>query len=218
MHQTGEIVSINPNEPTVTTFEKIPAEQVTQDQLNTILNQIKEAVSKGDTTLTGNAAATIINKASQNAVAAPQADKEAIAATAEVAKEQAAAHTAATTTNTSSVTNSSTSNNGSSNNGGSAAEPAHQHSWTAITSNVYHDAVYKTINHAAVTKTVTYCSCGAVWSSEHEKQHALNGDSVYNYNEMVVVTPAYSEQVLVSGAYDETVTTGYRCSGCGAMK
>lgn len=214
VHQTSEMVSIKSNEPTVTTFEKIPAEQVTQEQLNNILNQIKEAVSKGDTTLTGDAAATIINTASRNAVAAPQADKEAIAATAEVAKEQAAAHTAATTTNTSSVTNSSTSNNGSSNNGGSAAEPAHQHSWTAITTQT---PIYTTINHPAITKDVVIClGCGCENPGrDHLYQHAINGEANNTTVKTITVQAAYSEQVL---DHYETTTTGYKCNGCGATK
>lgn len=220
VHQTGEIVSINSNEPAVTTFEKIPAEQVTQDQLNNILNQIKEAVSKGDTTLTGDAAATIINKASQNAVAAPQADKEAITATAEVAKEQAAAHTAATTTNTSSATNSGTGNNGSSNGGGSTAEPAHQHSWVAVTSTINHPAVTHTVSHPAVTKNIVVClDCGAEnVNSAHIKAHLAEGGNGGTTVKTVVTQAAWVETIIDQASYSETATTGFRCSSCGAVK
>ena len=42
------------------------------------------------------------------------------------------------------------------------------------------------------------------------------------YSSRVLVSAAYDEQVaknvLVKAAYDETVTTGYKCSTCGATK
>lgn len=38
------------------------------------------------------------------------------------------------------------------------------------------------------------------------------------YDEQVKVADAYDEQVQVSAAWDETVTTGYKCSSCGATK
>ena len=90
--------------------------------------------------------------------------------------------------------------------GGSASEPAHTHSW------VYHDAVYNTVNHPAVTKEVGVCNdCGVQDPSrDHLYQHALNGGSGGTHGSVITVTPAYSEQVLVSNAY-------YSCS-CGATK
>ena len=38
------------------------------------------------------------------------------------------------------------------------------------------------------------------------------------YDEQVKVSDACDEQVQVSDAWDETVTTGYKCSSCGATK
>lgn len=38
------------------------------------------------------------------------------------------------------------------------------------------------------------------------------------YYETVTDKAAYNEQVQTSAAWDETVTTGYKCSGCGATK
>ena len=61
------------------------------------------------------------------------------------------------------------------------------------------------------------------------KEYALNGDMTHSYsvkpvvvqaayNENVLVKDAWDEQVLVKAAWDETVTTGYKCSTCGATK
>ena len=38
------------------------------------------------------------------------------------------------------------------------------------------------------------------------------------YDEQVKVSDACDEQVQVRDAWDETVTTGYKCSSCGATK
>ena len=58
----------------------------------------------------------------------------------------------------------------------------------AVTQVVHHDAVYTTVHHDAVTKNVHH-------------------DEVGHY-----------ETVTDRAAYDETVTTGYKCSVCGATK
>ena len=130
---------------------------------------------------------------------------------------------------------------GSSSSGGSS-QSQHTHNWVAQTTTVHHDAVYKTVHHDAVYTTVHHdavtesrsiCnSCGAdITGSEsaHMKEYALKGDMTHSYSvkpvvvqdaydEQVLVTAVYDEQVLVTAAYDETVTTGYKCSGCGATK
>ena len=118
----------------------------------------------------------------------------------------------------------STGNNG----GGSgsstqAQQPTHTHNWVPVTTTVHHDAVYKTVHHDAVTQERSICnSCGADITgneSAHMKEYALKGDMSHSYSIVpVVVQNAYDEQVLVSNAWDETVTTGYRCSTCGATK
>lgn len=119
---------------------------------------------------------------------------------------------------------------------------AHQHKWVAQTKTVHHDAQYKTVHHDAqyktvhhdaVTKTVNICSqCGQdITGNEaaHFKAAALSGGNCQSchsetrtvqaaYDEQVKVSDAYDEQVQVSAAWDETVTTGYKCSGCGATK
>lgn len=120
--------------------------------------------------------------------------------------------------------------------------PAHQHNWVAQTKTVHHDAQhktvhhdaqYKTVHHDAVVKYVSICNnCGAdITGNEaaHFKNSLLTGGNCGScheesrtvqaaYDERVKVSDAYDEQVQVSAAWDETVTTGYKCSSCGATK
>ena len=52
-----------------------PAENVTQDDIDKVLDKVNEAVSKGDGTLTGDAGKDVVNKVTDNASKAPAADK-----------------------------------------------------------------------------------------------------------------------------------------------
>lgn len=138
------------------------------------------------------------------------------------------------------------SNSGSNSNSGSSSKkddtPAHQHNWVAQTKTVHHDAQYKTVHHDAVTHQVWHdavtelhyiCNqCGQDITSDpwgHLKNSALNGGNCGGYHDSYVTVKqgywetitdqaAYDEQVQVSRAWDETVTTGYKCSSCGATK
>ena len=132
-----------------------------------------------------------------------------------------------------------------SNSGGSSKKddtPAHQHNWVAQTKTVHHDAQYKTVHHDAVTHQVWHdpvteehyiCNqCGADITSDpwgHINNSLMNGGNCGSYHstyvtvkqgyyETVADQAAWNEQVQVSGAWDETVTTGYKCSSCGATK
>lgn len=103
------------------------------------------------------------------------------------------------------------------------SQPAHTHNWVAQTKTVHHDAEYKIVHHDAVTKSATICNqCGADITgnvSAHLKAALKNGTGCQNYrNETIVVKAAYDENILTKAAWDETVTTGYKCSGCGAAK
>lgn len=106
----------------------------------------------------------------------------------------------------------------------SAQETAsHQHNWVVQTKTVHHDAQYRTVHHDAVVKYVSICNnCGAdITGNEaaHIKNSLLNGGNCGSCHEdSRTVQAAYDEQVQVSAAWDETVTTGYKCSGCGATK
>lgn len=106
----------------------------------------------------------------------------------------------------------------------SAQETAsHQHNWVVQTKTVHHDAQYRAVHHDAVVKYVSICNnCGAdITGNEaaHIKNSLLNGGNCGScHEESRTVQAAYDEQVQVSAAWDETVTTGYKCSGCGATK
>lgn len=106
----------------------------------------------------------------------------------------------------------------------SAQETAsHQHNWVVQTKTVHHDAQYRTVHHDAVVKYVSICNnCGAdITGNEaaHIKNSLLNGGNCGScHEESRTAQAAYDEQVQVSAAWDETVTTGYKCSGCGATK
>lgn len=114
---------------------------------------------------------------------------------------------------------------------------AHQHNWVAQTKTVHHDAQYKTVHHDAVTHQVWHdavteehyiCNqCGADITSDpwghldtydHGGYHSSYVTVKQGYYETVTDQAAYDEQVQVRDAWDETVTTGYKCSSCGATK
>ena len=132
-------------------------------------------------------------------------------------------------------------NSGSSSNSGGSSKkdetPAHQHNWVAQTKTVHHDAQYKTVHHDAVTHQVWHdavteehyiCNqCGADITSDpwghldaydHGGYHSSYVTVKQGYYETVTDKAAYDEQVQVSAVWDETVTTGYKCSSCGATK
>ena len=121
--------------------------------------------------------------------------------------------------NSATSTNSHDGGNSGSNSGNSDSSkkdetPAHQHNWVPVTKTVHHDAEYK---------TVYVCNnCGEQFDTDaeldaHMKAHFFDGCQSY-HTAKVVTQQAWDERVLVKGAWDETVTTGYRCSTCGATK
>ena len=134
------------------------------------------------------------------------------------------------------------SGSGSSSGGSSSSQSSHTHNWVPVTTTVHHDAQYQTVHHDAQYQTVHHdavterrsiCNqCGADITgneSAHFKNSLLSGGNCGGchdeyvtvqaaYDEQVLVSAAWDEQVLVSAAWDETVTTGYKCSTCGATK
>ena len=59
-------------------FEKVDAEDVTGDEMNAIIEQVTEAIKKGDETLTGEAGVEVAETVKDNALANPSADSETI--------------------------------------------------------------------------------------------------------------------------------------------
>lgn len=100
------------------------------------------------------------------------------------------------------------------------SQPSHTHTWVAQTTTVTHPAEYKTVHHDAVTQEVVVClDCGAQNPSrDHFYQHVISGGNGASTVKTVTVQAAYDEQVLVKDSWTETITTGYKCSGCGATK
>ena len=74
------------------------------------------------------------------------------------------------------------------------------------TSILHHDAVYSTVHHDAETTTVHH---DAVYSTVHH-----DAETTTVHHDAI----GHNEQVVDKAAWDEEVTTGYKCSGCGAAK
>ena len=123
------------------------------------------------------------------------------------------------------------SSGGSSSSGDSSSQPpAHVHDWVAQTEQRWVPNNVWVVDQAAwdekvAVGSVWHCSCGADFSSSsslaaHEEEAVLAGDFTHsNWVETVYETVHHDEvgHYEDQGHY-ETVTTGYRCSGCGATK
>lgn len=228
------------------TFNKVDANKVTKDDLTAIAKDVAAAVKKGDSTLTGDKGAEVVKKFEDNIKKNPNADADAVEKESEKAQETAKEDTSDAKTPETSEGKKDTGNSGSgSSSGGSSKKDdttAHQHNWVAQTKTVHHDAQYKTVHHDAVTHQVWHdavteehyiCNqCGADITSDpwgHINNSLMNGGNCGSYHstyvtvkqgyyETVTDQAAYDEQVQVRDAWDETVTTGYKCSSCGATK
>ena len=157
-------------------------------------------------------------------------------ATATTKKDEAKASSNKSSSN-SSTKKTETKSNGSSSSSSSQSKPQHTHTWVAQTKSVYHEATGHYENtwvqdSAAwdedVYATKVICGCGAVFDNDNQwEHHSLNTDCIYGYSVLPVKTgtihheaTGHNEQKWVqdSAAWTEAVTTGYKCSGCGATK
>ena len=113
-----------------------------------------------------------------------------------------------------------------------APETQHTHNWVAITEVIYHDAVTEQVwvqDTAAWDEDIytaqVVCGCGATFTNDTQwEQHSIDG-CPYGYSVRSVKTGTIHHDAIghyetkeVQAAYDETVTTGYKCSSCGATK
>lgn len=218
-------------------FKPVAADKASTDTLNGIAGDVAEAAKKGDETLTGEKGSAVIELVKKNIKANPNADEEKVEEESKKAEEGGKDSTgdkAATKPadgNPAASGGSQNQGGGSSGNGGSgssgnsgSSKPQHTHNWVAQTTTVHHDAQYKTVHHDAVVEYRNICNgCGADITgqeSAHAKDAMLNGNYACGawHEEQRIVSNAWDEQVLVSAAWDETVTTGYKCSTCGAVK
>lgn len=220
-------------------FKPVAADKASTDTLNGIVGDVAEAVKKGDETLTGEKGSAVIELVKKNIKATPNADEEKVEEESKKAEEADKDSTGDKTAtkpadgNPAASGGSQNQGGGSRGNGGSSSsgnsgssKPQHTHNWEAQTTVVHHDAQYKPVHHDAEYKDVCICNgCGAqfdtddAWRTHSDAQFDAENFNCGSYTTKYVMTkPAWDEQVLVSAAWDETVTTGYKCSTCGAVK
>lgn len=213
------------------TGETKPAGDVTQDDIDRVLDKVNEAVSKGDGTLTGDAGKDVVNKVTDNASKAPAADKEKVeekkdAATDSAAKaEEKKADDVKPSTGSSSAPSKSDSKPSS----GSASKPSHEHTWQAQYRN---DPVYETRTRTVVDQDAWdeqvlsgshyQFSDGYVTSDDadawaHQKATHASYTVVDDYTTIHHEAVTHQETYQVQTGTKQ-VLTGYRCSGCGATK
>lgn len=213
------------------TGETKPAEDVTQDDIDKVLDKVNDAVSKGDGTLTGDAGKDVVNKVTDNASKAPAADKEKVeekkdAATDSAAKaEEKKADAVKPSTGSSSAPSKSDSKPSS----GSTSKPSHEHTWQAQyrTEPVYTTETYTIVDQDAWEEQVRVGS-HFLFSDGHicyDSMEAMNYqfDTGCSYSVVDDYKTIRHEAVTHQGTRQvqtgtKQVLTGYRCSGCGATK
>lgn len=213
------------------TGETKPAGDVTQDDIDKVLDKVNDAISKGDGTLTGDAGKDMVNKVTDNASKAPAADKEKVeekkdAATDSAAKaEEKKADAVKPSTGSSSAPSKSDSKPSS----GSTSKPSHEHTWQAQyrSEPVYTTETYTVVDQEAWDEQVRSGS-HFLFSDGHicyDSMDAMNYqfDTGCSYSVVDDYKTVHHEAVT----HQETrqvqtgtkqVLTGYRCSGCGATK
>lgn len=216
--------------------ETKPAGDVTQDDIDKVLDKVNDAVSKGDSTLTGDAGKDVVNKVTDNASKAPAADKEKVEEKKDAATDSAAkaeeSRADAVKPSTGSV--SAPSKSDSKPSSGSSSKPSHEHTWQAQYRN---DPVYETRTRTVVDQDAwdeqvlsgshAVCSDGSVFYDNaalaaYCKKMAMAGTPV-SYYTVDDYTTVHHEAVTHQETYQmqtgtKQVLTGYRCSGCGATK
>lgn len=218
------------------TGETKPAGDVTQDDIDKVLDKVNEAVSKGDSTLTGDAGKDVVNKVTDNASKAPAADKEKVEEKKDAAADSAAKaeEKKADTAKPSTGSGSAPSKPDSKPSSGSSSKPSHEHTWQAQYRN---DPVYETRTRTVVDQDAwdeqvlsgshAVCSDGSVFYDNaalaaYCKKMAMAGTPVLYYT-VDDYTTVHHEAVTHQEQYQvqtgtKQVLTGYRCSGCGATK
>lgn len=213
------------------TGETKPAGDVTQDDIDKVLDKVNEAVSKGDGTLTGDAGKDVVNKVTDNASKAPAADKEKVEEKKDAATDSAAKaeEKKADAVKPSTGSNSAPSKSDSKPSSGSTSKPSHEHTWQAQYRN---DPVYETRTRSVVDQDAWdeqvlsgshyQFSDGYVTSDDadawaHQKATHASYTVVDDYTTIHHEAVTHQETYQVQTGTKQ-VLTGYRCSGCGATK
>lgn len=213
-----------------------PAGDVTQDDIDKVLDKVNEAVSKGDGTLTGDAGKDVVNKVTDNASKAPAADKEKVEEKKDTATDSAVKTEDKKTdaVKPSAPSGSTPSKPDSKPSSGSSGKPSHEHTWQAQyrTEPVYTTEYYTVVDQEAWDEQVCIgshivFSDGAVFydaaaAANYQESKALAGTPV-SYHTVDDYKTIHHEAVTHQGTRQvqtgtKQVLTGYRCSGCGATK
>lgn len=218
------------------TGETKPAGDVTQDDIDKVLDKVNEAVSRGDGTLTGDAGKDVVNKVTDNASKAPGADKEKVEEKKDAATDSAvkAEDKKTDAAKPSTGSGSAPSKSDSKPSSGSSNKPSHEHTWQAQyrSEPVYTTETYTIVDQKAWDEQVRsgshyLFSDGAVFyddyqAANYQESKALSGTPVsytlvddYKTIHHEAVTHQETRQVQTG---TKQVLTGYRCSGCGATK
>lgn len=213
------------------TGETKPAGDVTQDDIDNVLDKVNEAVSKGDGTLTGDAGKDVVNKVTDNASKAPAADKEKVEEKKDAATDSAAKaeEKKADAVKPSTGSNSAPSKSDSKPSSGSTSKPSHEHTWQAQyrSEPVYTTETYTIVDQEAWEEQVLIgshyqFSDGYITSDDadawaHQKATHASYTVIDDYKTVrhEAVTHQGTRQVQTG---TKQVLTGYRCSGCGATK
>lgn len=206
---------------------QIPADQVTDEMLQDIIDQTKDAVENGDETLKGDAGKDILDKLEGNVSANPNATdetkQEATDADTEVdvngtpeattpsgtADNSGSASTGNTGASTGNSGSSGSTSSGSSSTGGSSSQPAHQHVWKNHTatkqvwvSNMVTVPDYETqqvfSHYLYVFSADGYSTTDINAVKSHSVELAKQGLST-NYSNV----PQYTEQKVQVGSHQE---------------
>lgn len=213
------------------TGETKPAEDVTQDDIDKVLDKVNEAVSKGDGTLTGDAGKDVVNKVTDNASKAPAADKEKVEEKKDAVTDSAvkAEDKKADAAKPSTGSGSAPSKSDSKPSSGSSNKPSHEHTWQAQYRN---DPVYETRTRTVVDQDAWdeqvlsgshyQFSDGYVTSDDadawaHQKATHASYTVIDDYTTIHHEAITHQETYQVQTGTKQ-VLTGYRCSGCGATK
>lgn len=218
------------------------AEDVTQDDLNNVLDAVKKAVEKGDDTLKGDAGKDVVDKVAEAVKATGKVDESKVEEAKQEAETKASEPSAGTNAGQPAAPTGSNSDNRSngggadkapasqpastpsasqpSGNGGSSqggsSQPEHVHNWVAQTEQrwVQDSAAW---DEQCPTGSYIQCSCGQRFDnqaqwSQHNKSLGFGQGHSYSVQE------TYGTVHHDATGHYETVTTGYVCSGCGATK
>lgn len=214
------------------------AEDVTQDDLNNVLDAVKKAVEKGDDTLKGDAGKDVVDKVAEAVRATGKVDESKVEEAKKDAETKASEPTGGSNAGQPAATTGSNGNSGSNggsadkapasqpasnNNGGSVqggtSQPEHVHNWVAQTEQrwVQDSAAWDEPVYSQEARTICN-TCGADISGNataHLVASGRHGCSGYHTEVVQIQTGTVHHDA--TGHY-ETVTTGYVCSGCGAAK